>query len=102
MIGRLWRGRTGAQNADAYEELLRKEVLPGIHRIEGYRGAYALRREVPEGVEFVTLTLWDSMEAVRQFAGEDYKTAVVPEKAQALLARFDRTSAHYEVILQPD
>ncbi len=102
MIGRLWRGWTVAEKADAYEKLLRTEVLPGIHEIDGYRGAYALRREVAEGAEFVTLTLWDSMDAVRRFAGEDYEIAVVPEKAQGLLARYDRTSAHYEVVLAPD
>ena len=102
MIGRLWRGWTVAEKADAYEKLLRTEVLPGIHGIDGYRGAYALRREVTEGAEFVTLTLWDSMDAVRRFAGEDYEIAVVPEKAQALLTRYDRTSAHYEVVLAPD
>ncbi|MFQ5986977.1 MAG: antibiotic biosynthesis monooxygenase [Thermoplasmata archaeon] len=101
MIGRLRRGWTAADKAEAYEELLRTEVLPGIHRIDGYRGAYALRREVEDGSEFVTLTLWDSMNAIRQFAGEDYETAVVPEKAQALLTRYDRTSAHYEVVLEP-
>ena len=102
MIGRLWRGWTAAEKADAYEELLRTEVLPSIHRIDGYRGAYALRREVPDGAEFVTLTLWDSMDDVRRFAGEDYETAVVPDKARALLARYDRTSVHYEVVLAPD
>jgi heme-degrading monooxygenase HmoA len=102
VIGRLWRGWTASDNADAYETLLRTHVLPGIHRVEGYRGAYALRREAAEGVEFVTLTLWESMDAVRAFAGEDYEKAVVPEEAQALLARYDRTSAHYEVILEPD
>lgn len=102
MIGRLWRGWTATDEADAYEELLRNEVLPGILRIDGCRGAYALRREGEEGTEFVTLTLWDSMNAIRRFAGEEYETAVVPEKAQALLARYDKTSVHYEVILAPD
>ncbi len=102
MIGRLWRGWTAADKADAYEELLRTRVLPGIRRVEGYRGAYALRREVEEGAEFVTLTLWDSMDAVRRFAGEDHKTAVVPEEARALLSRYDQTSTHYEVVLAPE
>lgn len=101
MIGRLWRGWTSADRAEAYEALLRTEVLPGIHRIAGYRGAYLLRREVEEGVEFVTLTLWESMEAVRRFAGEDYETAVVPPEAQALLTRYDQTSRHYDVLLEP-
>lgn len=97
-IGRLWHGWTTRENAAAYEALLQSEILPGIHRVEGYRGATLLRREVEEGVEFVTLTYWDSMEAVRTFAGEDLETAVVPPEAQALLSAYDGTSVHYEVV----
>ena len=99
MIGRLWHGWTTAENADAYEQLLRAEILPGIHRIPGYRGARLLRREVAEGVEFVTLTFFDSMEAVKAFAGEDYEMAVVPPEARKLLSRFDERSEHFEVML---
>ena len=102
MIGRFWRGWTSAANADAYERHLTTRILPGIHRIEGYRGAYLLRRVVPEGVEFATLTLWDSMDAVRAFAGERVEVAVVPPEARALLARFDETSVHYEIVSAPD
>jgi heme-degrading monooxygenase HmoA len=102
VIGRLWHGWTSRDKADAYEELLRSEVLPGIHRVDGYRGAYLLRRDVDEGVEFVTLTLFESMDAVRAFAGEDYEVAVVPPKARELLSRFDPTSDHFEVVIQPD
>jgi hypothetical protein len=102
VISRFWRGWTTSDNADAYEELLRTEILPGIHRIDGYRGAYLLRRDVEDGVEFVTLTLWESMDAVRAFAGEDYEVAVVPPEARALLSRFDQMSAHYETIIEPD
>ena len=102
MIGRLWHGWTSRDNADAYEELLRSEVLPGIHKVDGYRGAYLLRRDVEEGVEFVTLTLFESMDSVRAFAGEHYEVAVVPPKARELLSRFDPTSDHFEVIIQPD
>jgi heme-degrading monooxygenase HmoA len=101
MIGRLWRGWTSASNADAYETLLRLKILPGIHRVQGYRGAYLLRRDVPEGVEFVTLTLFESMDAVRVFAGDRYEVAVVPPEARRLLSRFDATSIHYEVVLEP-
>jgi hypothetical protein len=61
-----------------------------------------LRRDVEDGVEFVTLTLWESMDAVRAFAGEDYEVAVVPPEARALLSRFDQMSAHYETIIEPD
>lgn len=102
MIGRLWHGWTARDKADAYEELLRTEVLPGIHKVDGYRGAYLLRRDVEEGVEFVTLTLFESMDSVRAFAGEDHEVAVVPPKARELLSRFDPTSDHYEVVIQPD
>ena len=101
MIGRLWHGWTTRENADAYEALLRREVLPGIHRIPGYKGAHLLRRDAGSEVEFVTLTLWESMEAVRAFAGEDYEVAVVPPEARKLLSRFDARSAHYEVRLEP-
>ena len=101
MIARWWRGWTTRTNADAYEELLRTTILPGIHRIAGYRGAELLRREVGDEVEFATLTLWESLEAVRAFAGEDYETAVVPPAAQALLERFDERSAHYELVPLP-
>ncbi|NIN67480.1 MAG: antibiotic biosynthesis monooxygenase [Anaerolineae bacterium] len=102
MIARLWRGQTSADKADAYEELLRSEILPGIHGIRGYRGAYLMRRDVEAGVEFVTLTLWESMDAVQEFAGKEYETAVVPPEARELLSSYDRTSAHYETILTPD
>jgi heme-degrading monooxygenase HmoA len=101
MIGRIWHGWTTPANADAYEELLRAEVLPGIHRISGYRGAHLLRREAGEEVEFVTLTLFDSLEAVRAFAGEDYETAVVLPEARRLLTRFDDRSVHYDVLIEP-
>jgi heme-degrading monooxygenase HmoA len=102
VIGRLWHGWTSRDKADAYEELLRKEVLPGIHKVDGYRGAYLLRRDVEEGVEFVTLTLFESMDSVQAFAGEDHEVAVVPPKARELLSRFDPTSDHFEVVIQPD
>lgn len=102
MIGRLWHGWAKPENADAYEELLRAEVLPGIHGIDGHRGAYLLRRERDGRVEFVTLTLFDDLDAVRAFAGEDYEAAVVLPEARALLDEFDDRSAHFEVRIRPD
>lgn len=101
MIARLWHGVTSQENAKKYEELLRGEVLPGIHRVEGYRGAWLLRREIPEGAEFVTLTIFDSMDAVRRFAGDDVESAVVPEEARRLLTRFDGRSVHYTILAEP-
>jgi len=101
MIGRLWHGWATPENADAYERLLRETVLPDIERIDGYRGAYLLRREAGEEVEFVTLTLWESWDALRTFAGEDHEAAVVPPAARALLSRFDERSAHFETLVEP-
>ncbi len=101
MIGRFWRGWTTTENADAYEELLRTRILPGIHRVDGYRGAYLLRRDVDEGVEFTTLTFFESMDAVRAFAGEEYEVAVVPPEARKLLSRYDERAAHHEVVEGP-
>jgi hypothetical protein len=108
MICRLWHGWTTRANADAYEQLLRTEIFAGIasRAIAGYRGVELLRRDVLEEadasdvhpeVEFVTLMSFDSLDAVRAFAGPEYDLAVVPPAARALLSRFDQRSAHYEV-----
>lgn len=102
MIGRMWRGWTTPENADAYETLLRNEVLPGIHKVEGYAGAYLLRRDGRDEVEFITVTFFESMDAVQEFAGDDHSVAVVPEEARALLSRFDVRSRHYDVLVTPD
>lgn len=102
MISRLWHGWTTRENADAYERLLRSEILPGIRRVDGFLGAYVLRRDVEDGVEFVTMTMFDSLDAVRAFAGEDYERAVVLPEARALLVRFDERSAHYDTVVEPE
>jgi len=80
-------------------------VLPGIHTVRGFKGAQVLRRKVNDGsekdeVEFVVITQFDSIEAVKQFAGEDYEVAVVLPEARKLLTRFDARSAHYETVLR--
>lgn len=100
MICRLWRGWTTEANADAYERLLRGEIVVGIVRrkIPGFRGIDILRRSVPDGAEFVTVMWFDSIDAVQRFAGPDYEGAVVPAVARQLLTRFDSQSAHYAVI----
>ncbi len=104
MISRVWHGWTTPQNADAYERLLRGTILPGIaaRGIAGYRGHHLYRREAGGEVEFVTVMFLDSMDAVRAFAGADYETAVVPEAARKLLARFDARSSHFEVLEHSD
>ena len=102
MIGRLWRGWTTRENADAYATLLQMTVLPGIHRVQGYRGAFLLRREVGDEVEFTTLTLFTSMEAVRAFAGKDHELAVIPTEGRNLLERCDERAAHFDVLSLPE
>ncbi|MBI3447409.1 MAG: antibiotic biosynthesis monooxygenase [Acidobacteria bacterium] len=102
MIARVWHGWTTSENAGAYEQLLRSEVLPGIRRVDGYRGAHLMRRDAGDEVEFVTVTFFDSMDAVRDFAGADVEAAVVPPPARRLLARFDERSAHYTSLVHPD
>ena len=99
MISRIWHGWTVPANADAYETLLREEIFGGIQdrQIAGYRGIQLFRRDLQAEVEFITVMWFDSLEAVRAFAGEDYEAAVVPPKARALLARFDARSQHYQV-----
>lgn len=97
MIARHWRGWTSPQNATAYQELLSGTVLPGLKKISGYRGGYVLRRDVAEEVEFVVVNLFDSLEAVQQFAGPDYAVAQFEPEARRLLARVEPLAAHYEV-----
>jgi len=99
MIARIGHGWTTTENADLYEQLLKEEIFVGIENrnIPGYRGIQLLRRDGPGEVEFVTLMRFDSLDAVRSFAGEDFEAAVVPPKARALLTRFDERSQHYEI-----
>ena len=99
MISRIWHGWAVPANADAYEALLKSEIFTGIQNrhIVGYRGIQLLRRDLGDEVEFITIMWFDSLEAVRVFAGEDYEAAVVPPKARALLAHFDARSQHYAV-----
>jgi hypothetical protein len=99
MISRIWHGWTTPENADAYESLLKSEIFTGIQgrSITGYKGIHLFRRNLGTEVEFVTLMWFESLDAVRTFAGEDYELAVVPPKARALLAHFDERSQHYEI-----
>lgn len=100
MICRLWRGWTTPDNADAYERIVRGEVIPGIEarRIAGFRHIDLMRRLSGDEVEFQTLMWFDSLEAIKAFIGEDYAVSHVPPAAQAVLSRFDQQAAHYEVV----
>ena len=101
MIARLWRGWTSIENADAYEKLLREQVLPGLRQIDGYRGGYILRQEGNGEVEFAVMNLFESLEAVRAFAGPDYSIPVFEPEARHLLSKVEPLARHYEVKTTP-
>ena len=100
MICRLWRGWTTPDNADAYEQIVRGQVIPGIEarKIAGFRQIDLMRRELGDEVEFQTLMWFDSLDAIRAFMGEDYAVSHVPAAAQQVLKRFDSHAVQYEVI----
>jgi antibiotic biosynthesis monooxygenase (ABM) superfamily enzyme len=95
MITRLWRGWTLPENADAYERFLLSELFPSMRDIPGFLNADVLRRDDAGEVAFVTLTRFESLDAIRGFAGEDHETAVIEPTAQALLLRYDERAQHY-------
>jgi heme-degrading monooxygenase HmoA len=97
MIARHWRGWTKPHDADDYEALLKAKVLPGLKAIPGYIGGYVLRHDRAEESEFVVVNLFDSLDAVRRFAGPDYAVAVFEPEAKRLLSRFEPLAMHYEV-----
>ncbi len=99
MIARLWRGWTSQANADAYEALLRTRIFPAIlgRGVGGFRRIELLRRDLGDEVEFVTVMWFDTLEAVKEFAGASWEEAVVPAAAREVLAHFDAKSAHYEM-----
>jgi heme-degrading monooxygenase HmoA len=97
VIARIWHGYTKPEHAAAYESMLKPELLPGVSEVKGYRGSYLLRREAGDDIEFVTIMLWDSVDAIRAVTGADYETAVIPEERRKYLSRYDAKSTHYEI-----
>lgn len=100
MVCRLWRGWTTPENAQAYEAIVRGEVIPEIEarRIPGFLAIDLMRRPVEVGVEFATLMFFDDLQAIKAFVGDDYEVAHVPPRARAVLSRFDERSVHFHVI----
>ena len=98
MIARIWHGCTKRADAEAYEEMLRNEIFPSIaaRNIEGYHGAELFISDDGDEVEFVTLLRFDSMDAVKEFAGADEGKPVIYPKAEALIARMER-ARHYRI-----
>ena len=97
VIARVWRGWTRTADAHHYDEHYRDGVLPGLERIPGFRGARLLRRGVADETEFVSVTFFDDVDAIRAFAGPEFEVAVVAEEARRVLVRFDDRVVHYDV-----
>jgi len=98
LIARIWHGATKRQDADAYEAMLKPELLPGISKVRGYRSSYLLRKDGENEVEFITIMFWDSLDAIRAFAGPDFEASVIPEERRKYLCHHDLRATHYEVV----
>jgi heme-degrading monooxygenase HmoA/uncharacterized protein YciI len=98
LILRMWKARSTAENMGQYVQHVTKRVFPQLRTIKGHRGAYLLRRSVNGAIELVVLTLWESMDAVRRFAGGEPDKAVVEVEARAVLTDFDESVTHFEVV----
>jgi heme-degrading monooxygenase HmoA len=97
MIVRMWRGQAKAENADAYERFVTTKVFAELPAIAGHRGAYLLKRPNGNEVEFIAVTLWESLAAIRGFAGDDIDRAVIEPDARAVLSSFDDVVRHFEL-----
>jgi heme-degrading monooxygenase HmoA len=98
MIARHWRGLIRHDRAAAYVEHLQSETLPQLVQLAGFHDAKVLRRDLPQGVEFLVVTIWESLDSIRAFAGNDVESAVVPPKARDMMIEYDRNARHYQVV----
>jgi antibiotic biosynthesis monooxygenase (ABM) superfamily enzyme len=94
----MWRGYAAtAEHADAYEAMLKPELLPGVSKKKGYRGSHLLRRQAGEEIEFVTILFFDSLDDIKALTGPDFETAVIPPERKQHLSRYDDKAVHYDV-----
>jgi heme-degrading monooxygenase HmoA len=98
MIIREWRGRAALSKADDYPKHFQEKVIPGLRRLAGFVGVHLIRRRLEDRVEFVALTRWQSMDAIRGFTGPDVTKAIVDPAGAAALIEFDKVAQHYEVV----
>jgi len=101
MIVRTWSATATSAGAESYSRYFAGTLLPQLRTLPGFEGAYLLRRDLGEEdtVELTTHTFWESLEAIRAFAGDDVARSVVEPEAQAMLASFDPTAAHRTVVV---
>lgn len=102
MIARVWSARTTREWEPLYAEHLRSHVVQSLREVDGYRGAKLWTRPLGEGIEVVVVTYWDSLDAIRGFAGEGIERAVVADEAAAVLLEFDELVRHYELLMSDE
>ena len=98
MIARIWHGMTPAGKAEAYAEFLKRKGLSDYRATEGFRGVYVLRRIEADRAHFLLVSLWDSMDAIRKFAGPDAEKAFYYPEDKEFLLEFEPSVTHYEVL----
>jgi len=98
MIARIWKGAVRTSDGDAYADYIHRTGVAGYTATPGNRGVWMLRRDVDDRAEFVMFTLWESLDAVKAFAGDDYERAVYYPEDDRYLVERDLTTSHYEVI----
>jgi len=100
MIERHWKGIAHFKEADNYIKHLTLETFPHLATIQGFVRSSILNRETGEGVEFLIVTVWQSLDAIKQFAGEQAEIAVVPPTVQNMMVSYDPHVSHYSVVLE--
>jgi len=97
MIARHWKGLAKKERAADYIKHLKSETFEKLNHINGFVKASILSREIEAGIEFLIITEWIDIEALKQFAGESYESAVVPQVAREMMVSYDQVASHYEI-----
>ena len=98
MIVRMWHGRVASEKAKAYREFTNQRAIPDYQSVPGNISAYVLERQEGEITHFITLTFWESLEAIRGFAGDDLEQAKYYPEDKDFLLEFEPRVVHYEVV----
>jgi heme-degrading monooxygenase HmoA len=102
VIARFWTAKIAKTHASVYADHLKSQVLTTLRKVDGYVGAKLLERETNDGVEILVITLWQSLDSIRKFAGTDVEKAVVSDDIVSLFLQYDKRVTHYKVVVMDD
>jgi heme-degrading monooxygenase HmoA len=102
MIARFWTAKVAKADVHIYADHLKSQVLTTLRKVDGYIGTKLLERETSDGAEIVVITLWQSLDAIRKFAGPDLEKAVVSDDVVSLFLQYDQRVRHYKVVVTDD